>query len=264
MSPNAIPLRKSSINAKAASRARARRSGAVARMVPLPGSAMPSASHKQFMEFAVNIPLQLPHVGHAADSSSASRASSIVPATRAPTPSNTEMRSTVRPLRSMPACIGPPERKIVGRFTRAAPMSIPGTILSQFGMQIMASKQCARAIVSTASAMSSREGNEYRIPSCPMMMPSSTPIVLNSNGTPPASRTASFTTRPNSWRCTCPGTMSTYELQTATNGLSKSLGVRIWPVARSRLRWGARSSPRLMVSERITANCARRTSDRCS
>jgi len=39
-------------------------------------------------------------------------------------------------------------------------MSIPGTILSQFGMQIMASKQCARAIVSTESAMSSRDGRE--------------------------------------------------------------------------------------------------------
>ena len=92
--------------------------------------------------------------------------------------------------------------KIVGMFARAAPISIPGTILSQLGMHTIASKQCACTIVSTESAISSREGSEYRIPSCPIAMPSSTPMVLNSNGTPPASRIASFTTRPNSCRCT--------------------------------------------------------------
>src|SRR5215217_1727529 len=45
--------------------------------------------------------------------------------------------------------------------------------------------------------------------------------------------------------------MSTYELQIAINGLLKSDSSRIWPVARSRLRCGARSKPRLIVSERI-------------
>ena len=45
---------------------------------------------------------------------------------------------------SRPASIGPPETKIVGTLARAAPMSMPGTILSQFGMQISASKQWAR------------------------------------------------------------------------------------------------------------------------
>src|SRR5436190_10404307 len=54
--------------------------------------------------------------------------------------------------------------------------------------------------------------------------------------------------------------MSTYELQIAINGLLKSDSSRIWPVARSRLRCGARSIPRLMVSERMHANRARRTS----
>ena len=39
-------------------------------------------------------------------------------------------------------------------------------------------------------------------------MPSSTAMVLNSNGTPPASRTASLTTAAKSCRCMCPGTMS--------------------------------------------------------
>ncbi len=39
-------------------------------------------------------------------------------------------------------------------------------------------------------------------------MPSSTAMVLNSKGTPPASRTASLTTAANSCRWVCPGTMS--------------------------------------------------------
>ena len=50
---------------------------------------------------------------------------------------------------------------------------------------------------------------------------------------------ASFTFRPTRFRWTWPGMISTNELQTAMNGLSKSASVR--PVAFSRLRWGARS-----------------------
>ena len=48
----------------------------------------------------------------------------------------------------------------VGTLARAAPMSMPGVILSQLGMQMSASKQCATTIVSTASAISSRDGSE--------------------------------------------------------------------------------------------------------
>ncbi len=81
-------------------------------------------------------------------------------------------------------------------------------------------------------------------------MPSSTPIVLNSNGTPPAARIASLTTFPNAWRWTCPGIRSMYELQTPMNGLLKSASLRMAPVARSRLRCGARVKPRLTSSLR--------------
>ena len=48
--------------------ARRMRSEYTAGMVPLPGSAMPRASVRQFMEFAVNMPEQLPQVGHAVSS----------------------------------------------------------------------------------------------------------------------------------------------------------------------------------------------------
>jgi hypothetical protein len=113
------------------------------------------------------------------------------------------------PLAVRPAFMGPPETKMVGMSSRAAAMSIPGVILSQLGMQTMPSKQWAEIMVSTQSAISSREGRLNFIPSWPMAMPSSTPMVLNSKGTAPASRTACLTTAPNFWRCTWPGTMST-------------------------------------------------------
>jgi len=97
----------------------------------------------------------------------------------------------------MPAAMGPPETKTVGMFTRMAAMSMPGTILSQFGMQTMPSKQWARSIDSTQSAMSSRDGSENFMPEWPMAIPSSMPMVLKIKGTPPArGRGASRARRP--------------------------------------------------------------------
>ena len=60
----------------------------------------------------------------------------------------------------MPPSIGPPETNTVGMFSRSAALSIPGVILSQFEMQIMASAQCALTMYSTESAIRSREGSE--------------------------------------------------------------------------------------------------------
>jgi len=125
---------------------------------------------------------------------------------------------------------------------------MPGTILSQLGMQTTPSKQCARSMVSTQSAINSRLGSEYFMPTWPMAIPSSTPMVLNSNGTPPAARIASRTLRPTTSRCAWPGMICTNELHTAMNGLSKSASLWITPVARNKLRWGARIIPFLMVS----------------
>ena len=131
-----------------------------ARIVPLPGNATPIASQSVFIEFAVNIPLQLPPLGQALHSISCSLFSSILPSLNAPTASKAEFKSKIVPSSSLPAFIGPPLTKIVGTFTRNAPISIPGTILSQFGIQIIASKLCAFIIVSIESAMSSRLGSE--------------------------------------------------------------------------------------------------------
>jgi len=69
---------------------------------------------------------------------------------------------------------------------RMAAIIIPGVILSQLEMQTMASALCALTMYSTLSAMMSRLGNEYNIPSCPMAMPSSMAMVLNSAAKQPS------------------------------------------------------------------------------
>ena len=162
-------------------------------MVPLPGRAMPMASARQFMLLAVNMPEQLPQVGQAAFSIASSSSAEICPLCRFAPAMKASIRSMALPSSVLPASIGPPETKIVGTLTLIAPMNIPGTILSQLGMQIIPSNRCPSIIVSTQSAMISREGSEYFIPLWPIAIPSSTPIVLNRNGTPPAARTHSFT-----------------------------------------------------------------------
>ena len=171
--------------------------GSVASIVPFPGSAKPKTSMRQFIELAVNIPEQDPQVGHPLSSRSLSSCSVISPLLYLPTPSNTETKSIFSPFSFKPAFIGPPETKIVGIFILIAAINIPGTILSQLEIQINPSKRCDSATVSTLSAINSLLANEYLIPICPIAIPSSTPIVLNSKGTPPASLTASFAVAPN-------------------------------------------------------------------
>ena len=85
----------------------------------------------------------------------------------------------------LPASIGPPETKMVGMLSRIVASSMPGVILSQFEMHTSASAQCAFTMYSTLSAINSRLGSEYSIPPCPMAMPSSTAMVLNSTPQPP-------------------------------------------------------------------------------
>ena len=75
-----------------------------------------------------------------------------------------------------------------GRFIRQAAISMPGTILSQLGMNTTASMGWAVSITSMESAISSREHREYFIPLWFMARPSHTPMVLKVKGTPPALR----------------------------------------------------------------------------
>ncbi len=110
-----------------------------AKIVPFPSKAIPIASHKVFIEFAVNIPEQEPPLGQAEHSISLNSSSLILLASYAPTASKTELRLIFSPFLVTPERIGPPLTKIVGTLTLKAPISIPGVILSQFGIQIKAS-----------------------------------------------------------------------------------------------------------------------------
>ena len=162
------------------------RSACVASVVPFPGNDSPSASVRQFMLFAVNMPEHDPHVGQALRSI-VETSSSLIALFAAATIASTRSRDCSLPsMTALPASIGPPETKIVGMLSRSAAINMPGVILSQLEIQTMASAQWALTIYSTLSAISSREGREYSMPSCPIAMPSSTAMVLNSFATPPA------------------------------------------------------------------------------
>jgi hypothetical protein len=82
--------------------------------------------------------------------------------------------------------MGPPGRKIDGMFSRAAAISMPGMILSQEAISTSPSNGWAMAMISTESAMSSRLGSEYFMPTWFMAIPSQTPMVLKTTGVPPA------------------------------------------------------------------------------
>ena len=134
----------------------------MARVEPLPGSASPIASVRQFIELAVNMPEQEPQVGQAersiapsCSSVTASLDEAIIASIRSSLSCTTPSIAIV-----LPASIGPPETKTVGMFRRSAASSMPGVILSQLEMHTSASAQCALTMYSTASAISSRLGSE--------------------------------------------------------------------------------------------------------
>ena len=127
-----------------------------------------------------------PHVGQAARSISAT-SSSLTLSSAAWTIASTRSNLTSFPPNFVfPASIGPPETKITGTLRRRAAINIPGVILSQLEIHTIASAQWALTIYSTESAIISRDGKLYNMPPCPIAIPSSTAIVLNSFATPPA------------------------------------------------------------------------------
>ena len=178
---------------------------------------MPSTSVRQFIELAVYMPEQEPHVGQVFSSNSRSFSSLILPAANAPTASLAAEKLTLQPS-TVPASIGPPLTKIAGRFRRAAAMSRPGTFLSQFGTITRPSKPCAIAMHSVESAIRSRVTSEYFMPAWPMAMPSHTAIAGNTAGVPPAIATPSLTASTILSMFICPGTISFCELTMPIKG----------------------------------------------
>src|SRR5215469_35819 len=134
------------------------RSACVASTEPLPCSDSPSASVRQFMELAVNMPEQEPQVGHA-ERSMTSTSLSLTLSSAAATIASIRSTDLILPLMlTLPDSIGPPETNTTGMFSRSAAISMPGVILSQLEMQTSASEQCALTMYSTLSAINSREG----------------------------------------------------------------------------------------------------------
>ena len=178
------------------------RSACVASKEPLPGKLKPKASVKQFIELAVNIPEQEPQVGQAERSICATSASDSR-GSAAETIASTKSSLMILPFNTaLPDSIGPPETNTTGIFKRKAALSMPGVILSQLEIHTSASAQCALTIYSTESAIKSRDGKEYSIPPCPIAIPSSTAMVLNSLATPPAASISRATNCPMSFKCT--------------------------------------------------------------
>jgi len=136
------------------------RSEWVASTEPLPGSERPSASVRQFIELAVNMPEHEPQVGQA-ERSTSSMSSSLTLSSAAITIASTRSSAcSPSPSLTLPASIGPPETNTVGILRRSAAISMPGVILSQLEMQTIASAQWALTMYSTLSAMISRLGSE--------------------------------------------------------------------------------------------------------
>ena len=154
--------RHSSTTVRPASSNSARRAACVASVEPLPGSERPSASVRQFIEFAVNMPEHDPQVGQAErstidrpSSSTSGLADAEIAVIRSVGACATPPTTT-----ALPASIGPPDTNTTGMFSRIAALSMPGVILSQLEMQTSASAWCALTMYSTESAMISREGSE--------------------------------------------------------------------------------------------------------
>ena len=105
------------------------------------------------------LPEHEPQPGQAPSAMASAVASSIFPDRTAAGASNAFVSATRLPF-TQPGSIGPPEQNMDGMFSRRAAISIPGTILSQFGINTRPSNGCAVAIISTESAMCSRLGRE--------------------------------------------------------------------------------------------------------
>jgi len=88
----------------------------------------------------VYIPLQEPQVGHAENAQDSRFSRLILPTLYLPEYSNISERPIpVSVYVLFQGSMGPPEIKIHGRFNLQAARSIPGTILSQLGINTIAS-----------------------------------------------------------------------------------------------------------------------------
>ncbi len=146
------------------SQARRNRSEYTAGTRAEPGRAMPRTSARQHMVLAVPKKEQDPQVGAHKFSRDRNSSSVMRPAVSIPRASCRDVSSVFRPSNSTPPSMGPPVIIMAGMSSRAAAMSIPGTILSQEARRTRASRWWASATSSMESAMTSLWGRMKCIP----------------------------------------------------------------------------------------------------
>ena len=110
----------------------------MARMVPFPGSAIPSLAGSSWSwRWYAAASIRSPDI-ESLEFLQLVLADLAQPEMRDTLEDRDQVHSTDGVL---PAAIGPPLMKMVGTFSRTDAISMPGTILSQFGMQIIPSRQ---------------------------------------------------------------------------------------------------------------------------
>ena len=129
-----------------------RRRESTAGIAALPESAMPSAS--AMLAIVEAVPMVLHEPGERLIAASASRKSSrlIVPAFTASDICQSAVPEPTRSPRNQPLSIGPPETRIAGMSTLAAPISSAGVVLSQPASSTTPSIGLARSASSTSMA----------------------------------------------------------------------------------------------------------------
>ena len=150
------------------------------------------------MEFAVYMPAQQPDPGIQWSSYSIRRSALISPRLNRPACcAMVERFCSASSPGTRPGSIGPPVTMTDGRFSRAAAISMPGTILSQAATKTIASNPCAAASHSMESQMTSLLGSEYFAPSVEPQYPSQIAMVWKIIGVPPRAMTPRATSSAN-------------------------------------------------------------------
>ncbi len=165
-----------------ASKASACRRASTAGMAPLPGSAMPSASHRLAMVEAVPMVMQEPALRDIAASAAMNSAMDMVPAATACLKRITSVPEPSALPFQRPESMGPPETMMAGRSTLAAPIRQAGVVLSQPASSTTASMGCERMEASTSMLARLRYSMVVG-----RISGSDSDITGNSSGKPPAS-----------------------------------------------------------------------------
>ncbi|XQU70834.1 hypothetical protein OJJOAM_003623 [Cupriavidus sp. H18C1] len=141
----------------------------------------------------------------------------------------------------MPVGIGPPGTNTAGRWPNdSAPITSPGTILSQMPRYSAASNIWCDSATAVACAITSRENSDSSMPSWPCVTPSHIAGTPPANcAVAPASNAASLIQAGNSPSGWCAESMSLYEETIATLGRSSAFrrilagsGIEAKPCAR--------------------------------